>query len=60
MRDICLISRDAGQLMKMRACPAECGTVDMYERSHQFYAPQVWRTSDTYAYIILMYEGIQG
>ncbi len=30
MRDICLISRDAGHLMKMRDCPAECGTVDTY------------------------------
>ena len=30
MWDICLISRDAGYLMKMRDCPAECGTVDMY------------------------------
>ena len=30
MRDICLISRYAGHLMKMRDCPAECGTVDMY------------------------------
>ena len=31
MRDICLISRDAGHLMKMRDCPSECGTVDTYE-----------------------------
>ena len=30
MRDICRISRDAGHLMKMRDCPAECVTVDMY------------------------------
>ena len=30
MRDICLISRDAGHLMKMRDCPSECGTVDTY------------------------------
>ena len=30
MRDICLISRDAGHLMKRRDCPAECGTVDTY------------------------------
>ena len=30
MRDICLISRDAGHLMKMRDCPAECGTVATY------------------------------
>ena len=30
MRDICRISRGAGHLMKMRDCPAECGTVDMY------------------------------
>ena len=30
MRDICLISRDAGHLMKMRDGPAECGTVDTY------------------------------
>ena len=28
MRDICLISQDAGHLMKMRDCPSECGTVD--------------------------------
>ena len=27
MRDISLISRDPGHLMKMRDCPAECGTV---------------------------------
>ena len=31
MRDIYLISRDAGHLMKMRDCPSECGTVDTYE-----------------------------
>ena len=31
MRDICLISLDAGHLMKMRDCPSECGTVDTYE-----------------------------
>ena len=30
MRDICLISRDAGHLVKMRDCPAKCGTVDTY------------------------------
>ena len=30
MRDICLISRDAGHLMKMRDYPSECGTVDTY------------------------------
>ena len=30
MQDICLISRDAGHLMKMRDCPADCGTVDTY------------------------------
>ena len=30
MRDICLISRDAGHLMKMRDCPSECGTVYTY------------------------------
>ena len=30
MRDICLISRDAGHLMNMRDCPSECGTVDTY------------------------------
>ena len=30
MRDICLISRDAGHLMKMRDCLSECGTVDTY------------------------------
>ena len=30
MRDICLISRDVGHLMKMRDCPSECGTVDTY------------------------------
>ena len=33
MRDICLISRDAGHLMKMRDCPSECGTVDTYDLS---------------------------
>ena len=32
LRDICLISRDAGHLMKMRDCPSECGTVDTYVR----------------------------
>ena len=31
MRDICLISRDAGHLMKMRDCRSECGTVDTYD-----------------------------
>ena len=31
MRDICLIPRDAGHLMKMRNCPSECGTVDTYD-----------------------------
>ena len=30
MRDICLIWRDAGHLVKMRDCPAKCGTVDTY------------------------------
>ena len=30
MRDIYLISLDTGHLMKMRDCPAECGTVDTY------------------------------
>ncbi len=30
MLDICLISRDAGHLVKMRDCPAKCGTVDTY------------------------------
>ena len=30
MRDTCLISRDAGHLVKMRDCPAKCGTVDTY------------------------------
>ena len=33
MRDICLISRDAEHLMKMRDCPSECGTVDTYART---------------------------
>ena len=35
MRDICLISRDAGHLMKMRDCPSECGTVDTYGRERE-------------------------
>ena len=30
MRDIGPILRDAGHLVKMRDCPAKCGTVDTY------------------------------
>ena len=37
MRDICLISRDAGHLRKMRDCPAECGTVDTYGIGRAFF-----------------------
>ena len=48
--DICLISRDAGHLMKMRDCPAKCGTVDMYE-SHAYGWEQILR----YSYSLLKY-----
>ncbi len=45
MRDIRLISRGAGHLMKMRGCPAKSGTVDTYaDRQREiFIGPNLYR-----------------